>query len=379
MWKRAIVVFNMLLNIFLLSGCWSYVEIDQQISVSGIAIDIGEHGKKYHLSAEILSVDQKEKSKINANVIETDGDTIFEAINDLTMLSSKKLYFGHCKTMVIGEEIAKNGITELLDLPVRSHELRTTIDIVISKGCSAKEILMTEGVATSIISYKINNLLKNSQKAVGGSAYSKTYMIYNSIQAEGCCTAIPVLEIQKIEDKKLLKLCGSGVFKKDRMVGFLNEQQTMDLSFANNEIKTGIITTEAVDDPHSNMSFEIYKSKTKTEIQFKDGEITVNVSVKTAVEIGEVEIEADYTNSTATEKIRLFLEKELEKDIYLLIDIAQKDMKCDIFGIGMQINKNYPEMWNKYKNNWEEIFPKVKFNVKCEVKINGTGVTNKSA
>ena len=205
MLKRAIVVFNVLVNIFLLTGCWNYVEIDEQINVSGFAIDVGENDKKYHFSAEIITASLEEKGPLNSNVIETDADTVFEAIRNLLTLTSKRLYFGHCKTMVIGEGVAKHGIKEILDLPVRNHELRTTIDIVISKGCKAKEILLTEAVVTTIIAYRINDILKNSKAAVGESPFFKTYLVYNNVQAEGVATVIPALEIRNIEDKKVAK------------------------------------------------------------------------------------------------------------------------------------------------------------------------------
>lgn len=379
MLKRAIVVFNVLVNIFLLTGCWNYVEIDEQINVSGFAIDVGENGKKYHFSAEIIMASLEEKGPLNSNVIETDADTVFEAIRNLLTLTSKRLYFGHCKTMVIGEGVAKHGIKEILDLPVRNHELRTTIDIVISKGCKAKEILLTEAVVTTIIAYRINDILKNSKAAVGESPFFKTYLVYNNVQAEGVATVIPALEIRNIEDKKVAKLLGVGVFKEDKLVGFLDEIQTKQLSFINNKIKSGLLTTESLNDKNKSMSYEIYKSKTKTKISFDNNEITVNINVKTYVNIGEAETKADYSDPKEVDKARENLQRNMEKDLNNLIKVAQKDFECDIFGIGNKINKNYPNKWHKYKENWEETFQKIKFNVKSEVRIKGSGVTNMAA
>ena len=379
MCKRAIVLLIILTHLFLLTGCWNYVEIDQQINVAGFGIDEGKNGKKYHFSVEVITADQKGNSSINSNVIEADGDTVFEAIRNIITLSSKKLYFGHCKTMVIGEKIAKYGIADDLDLPVRNHELRTTIDVVIARGCSAKELLSSDAVATSITSYRINDLLKSSEKALGKSPIFKTYLVYNSIQAEGVSTVIPALEIQNVGEKKVAKLCGVGVFKKDQLIGYLDELQTKHLSIMNDKMKTGLLTTKSADDSNSNMSFEIYKSKTKLKINFDENEISVDVDVKTSVNIGETEKAADYTDSTEIQKTKELLQRDIELDLEQLIKTAQQDIKCDIFGIGMLINKNYPKMWNKYQQNWEDTFPKIKFNVKSEVKIIGSGVSNMSA
>ncbi|NLH01827.1 MAG: Ger(x)C family spore germination protein [Clostridiales bacterium] len=379
MWKRAIIIFHVLIMILMLTGCWNAVEIDQQMNVSGIATDIGEQGRRYHICAEIVAVSTRGGSGINVYVIETEGDTIFESIRNLMTLTSKKLYFGHCKTMIIGEEIAKYGISEILDMPIRDHELRMTMNIAVSKGCAAKEILMTEGVSAPIISYKIHDMIKNCEKVIGSAPYSKTYLVYNCIQTQGVCSVIPAVELQKIQNNKVLKLCGAGVFKKCKLVGFLNELQTKNLSFMNNKIRSGLLTFEAPESSYADMSFEIYKSKTKTDISFDGSGITVNITVKTTAGIGEVGQKANYSNFAEIEKTRNHLEKEMEKDFYLLIATSQKDLHCDIFGIGMQISKHYPQKWEKYKDNWEETFPTVKFNVKSEVRIKGSGVVNRAA
>jgi len=229
------------------TGCWNYVEIDQQINVSGLGVDVGREGKKYHLSAEVVAVGKKEKGEITVSVIETDSDTVFEGIRNLMTLTSKKLYFGHCKTLIIGQKTAKKGIADILDMTIRNHELRKEMDIAISKDCDARDILMTEGISTPIMSYKIYDLLKTIEKSVGVSMITKAYMVFNSLQSEGVSTVIPALEISRVEDQKVLKLSGGAVFCEDRLSGFIDELQVKDLSFLNDEIIDGLLTVESAD------------------------------------------------------------------------------------------------------------------------------------
>ncbi|NCU33014.1 MAG: hypothetical protein EOM23_08815, partial [Candidatus Moranbacteria bacterium] len=221
--------------------------------------------------------------------------------------------------------------------------------------------------------------LKTSVKAVGSSPISKAYLVFNSIQTEGVCTVIPALEIRNIEDEEALKLCGAGIFVKDKLQCCIDEFQTKSLSFINNKIKTGLLTIKISDQSNQFISYEIYKSKTKRELLFEEDVLSVNIIVETTVIIGEVETKADFTKTQEIEKIRQLLKKNLEEDLSRLIDTAQVKMKCDIFGIGPQINRNYPEMWEKYKDDWDEIFKKLKINVECRIKINGSGISNKTA
>ena len=132
--KKVIILFMVVANLFLLSGCWNYVEINGQINVSGLAVDIGRQGRKYHLSAEVITVGVKEKDQVSANVVETDADTVFEGIRNMMTITTKKLYFGHCKAFVIGEKAAESGIAEILDMVIRNHELRIEVRCSCCKG-----------------------------------------------------------------------------------------------------------------------------------------------------------------------------------------------------------------------------------------------------
>ena len=362
-------------NLFLLSGCWNYVEINGQINVSGLAVDIGRQGRKYHLSAEVITVGVKEKDQVSANVVETDADTVFEGIRNMMTITTKKLYFGHCKAFVIGEKAAESGIAEILDMVIRNHELRIEVDVVVAKGCDAKDILMTEGIANPIMSYKIHDLMNTSPQAVGASPVTKAYKVFNSIQNEGVCTVVPTLEIVQVEEKKVLKLTGVAVLDGDKLSGCLDERQTKYLSLLNDKIgNSGLLTVNDSQEEDLFLSYEIYKSKTKRILVFNEKIPTVNISVNTHVIIGEVETEVDFTKREEIEKVRGLLETSMNEDLTQLINTAQTTLGCDILGIGAQMQREDPKMWEKYKDNWDEIFKKLKITVENKIEITGSGI-----
>lgn len=373
--KKFVLLFIVAVNVFLLTGCWNYVEINGQINVSGIAVDIGRFGKKYHLSAEIITVSSKEKESVSASVVETESDTVFEGIRNLMTITTKKLYFGHCKAFVISEKAAKNGIGEILDMTIRNHELRIEVDVVIAKSGEARQVLLTEGIANPIMAYKIYDLMETSPKAVGGALTTKAYKVFNSIQSDGMSTVIPALEIRDAEDKKVLKFAGVAVFDKDKLVGYLDERQTKYLSFLNDKIgRSGLLTFKASEKPDLFLSYELYKNDTKRKMRF-DGEVpSVEITVNTSVIIGEAEIQADFSKPEELEKARRLFEENMEKDLTELIYTAQAKLDCDILGLGSQMEKSNPKMWEKYKDNWNQTFKKLKINVKCKAAITGSGI-----
>lgn len=373
MWKKVIAVGIITLNLFLLTGCWNKIEIDEQLNVAGVAIDVGENGKSFHISAEAVTTKTQEKSAIDTKVIEADGNTIFEAFRGMVDIASKKLYFGNCKVVIVSEALARKGISQLIDIVTRNHETRSNMDIVISEGCSAKDVLLTEAVASPIVSYEIHELLRATEKNAGKAALSESYQVSNSIQTAGVSTVIPVLQLCKVEDSKTFKFSGVGVFNKDKLVGFLTPHETKILSFINNKIKNGLLTIEAFNGSHSYVSFEISGSKSQKKYQEINNTLKVDVITETKVLIGEVGPKTDFIKA-GRETIKLQLEEKMEEDFYLLINKAQTELKSDIFGIGLYIYKNSPELWEKYSVNWDETFKTLEIVVDCKVEILGSGM-----
>lgn len=375
--KKIAVLLLAAVQLFLLSGCWNYVEIDEQINVSGMAFDVGREGKRLHLSVEIVTVGKGEQSQFESHVMEAEGDTVFEAVRQLMDVSSKKLYFGHCKLMVIGESLARSGIRELLDLPLRNHELRTTMDVVIAKGCSGRDVLCTKGLTTTIVSYRVCDMLKTCGKSAGCASMMKDYQVYDGLEAEGLSVTIPALEITQIDSEDIVGLCGTGVFDGDRLIGWLTERQTAAFSLLRGTYKTGLVTTESAESPYYNTSFEIYKAKTDTKVSCAaDGSVTADVRVKLWVNVGEVQTKTDFRDPAQTERTEYALEKNIERDLNHVADLSQHTWHCDISGVGQRLSKKDPADWEKLGPDWKDRFQKVRFQIRAEVVLISSGVSD---
>lgn len=363
------------INMFLLSGCWNYVEIDQVISVSGFAVDVGQMGKKLHLSAEIISVGATNKEELTVSVIETDSDTILEGIRNLMLLTSKKLYFGHCKVFVVGEEMAKKGIEEIIDLPIRDHEIRISMQLMIAKNGEGKDILCSEALSIPIVAYKLYDLTKVFNISVGESLTPQLYKICNSIQTEGQSTVVPALELKKVEDKLMPELVGGAVFYKDKMRGYLDENEVKDLSILKNKLKTGVIKIKDPEKPEDFQLFELNKIKANTKLEC-DGEPKVKITVSSSANLAETQNSKDFMDLKVIEVTEAGFEEDTKEQYYAFIRTAQEELKCDVLGIGVMMQKEYPKVWEKYKDDWNKTFETLQIDIQCKMKITGSGTNN---
>ncbi|MFZ2538331.1 MAG: Ger(x)C family spore germination protein [Oscillospiraceae bacterium] len=372
--KKIVILLIIISNIFLLSGCWNYSEIDKMSIVAGFAIDKGENGQKYNLSAELVNIQGGEKaSAVSSKVLEASGNTIFDALRNMISINPQKLYIGHCKVIIVSEELAREGIIPVLDVFLRDHELRITNDVLIAKNVKAKEILLQKSETPTINSYNIDEMLHNSSMSLSKSTNVQVYQLVNTISTKGISSTLPAIKIEKINNKDVYKLDGIAIFLKDKLLGFLNDEESKDFLFIVNKIKGGTITTKIEDNKNLYISGEIFKSKTNVKHEYENTELSVNIETETIIAINDIGAYTNYADINEYIILEKQFKKQLQGDIKSLISKVQNDFGCDIFGFGKSINENDKALWEKYKSNWNETFKTLKVNVDSKIIIRSSG------
>ena len=361
-----------------LAGCWNYTEVNKQVTVAGLAIDKGEAGKKYHISVEIINVGRDGKSQIESTILEAEGDTVFETLRDMVTVSSKKLFFGHCKILIIGEDLAKEGLLEAIDFVFRDHETRISMNVLMSKGCRAKDILSTKGIMAPIVSYEINDLLETTQKSVGELADVHIYQLINDLETTGISSTVPALELVPVEDFMTFKFAGTGIFKQDKLVGYITPDESKILMLINNKIKHAVFRVK-IDPPQNGyLAFEVYKNKTKIIPYCDNNQLHFEIKIDTCVNLGEVGlVRPNIEPEEAMRKMKEGLEKSLEDEVQQLVIKVQKELGRDIFGFGQKINQHDPKLWEQYVDIWDQAFKEVTVQVDCNVDIRSKGMNRR--
>jgi spore germination protein KC len=104
-------------NTMLLSGCWNYREIDKLAIVAGVAIDREQETNRFLMTTEIIDLKSSGKEvEIKSQKIDTEGETIFDAVRNMIKISAKRLYWSHLKVIIISQDIAKEGVVQVIDL-----------------------------------------------------------------------------------------------------------------------------------------------------------------------------------------------------------------------------------------------------------------------
>lgn len=363
----------------LFCGCWNYQDIEKLSIVAGFAIDKNEQGDKYIVTVEVVDFEMiGTQAKQTGKYIESEGNTIFDAIRNIVDVTGKRFYWAHANVVIISQDIAKEGIIPAIDLILRDTEIREELYVLISKEKTAKEVLKQETILSQISANNIENMLTN-QKVVGDSHAVKAYDLMGTLEEEGISVTLPAIHLSKNSENKTAELDGTAVFKSDKLVGFLDTDESKYFLFIINKIKRGVITLNENSSSHmDNITLEIYKTKTKVKPEFSDKKLTMNINIKTDVALGEIETSANYLKKDKLDKLKKDAEEKVKSSVEKVIKKVKNDFDTDIFGFGMFTRAYIPSVWRSAQKDSKNLLKDLKTNVKVDITIRNSALASKT-
>lgn len=370
-------IYILLLFIFIstnLSSCWNYREINDMSIVSGVAIDKGGTDGKYEVTVELIDIQQGKDVNMHSKYITLSGNTMFEISRNMIALIGKKLYWSHSKSIIISEDIARDGISGILDWYSRDAETRTDARILVSKENTAKEVLKSKPVTENYTSFELSKLLKN-EDTLSNIPVVDLWDILDTLAQEGLSTWLPTVKINKNNDDNILQVDGSAIFSKDKLIGCIDENSTKNILFAKDKVNGGLLVLDK--ESESTITFEIFKNKTTIKPSIENGNLQFNIYTDTTVSLDEIQSDYEFYTEEGKNELENELSDMLQKSIYSSIKRIQSEYGADILGFGAKLNEDNPATWNDVKDDWDKIFKTLTISVNSKVNIKNSAVTSK--
>lgn len=362
-------------TVFVTSGCWNYREVEDLAVVSGMAID--KNDGKFYVTSEIIDVTGGKNSKISTRLITSEGITIFDALRKTIKKAGKRLYFSHAEIFIIGEEVAKEGLVPVMDWVSRDTEPRDALHILISKERTAKEILQHKPMTSDVLSFELRKMIKY-EKSLAFTPDVQEWQFIVDLAAAGISATLPTVNLTTDDNSMIPEITGTGVFKQDRLVGYLNGEETKTMLFIKNKIKGGLLSKkEYKDNSETNVALEIFKNKTKLKPRFANGKITMEISTDTDASIGENGGRENYIDEPARTKLKTDFEAMLENNIKNLVKKTQEQYDSDIFGFGKAVKLGMPDLWKQIEYRWDQLYKDVEVEVHSTINIKNSAFTTK--
>lgn len=368
--KKFVLIIITLFILLISSGCYNYKEINDMAIVSSIGIDKDNKNDKYIVSAQIMNSKESEDSEDSQITVYTkEGDTVHEALRNITLKSPRKLYGNHLSKIVLSEEVAKEGIDNILDIFNRITEVRNEFIITIVKEDKASDVLKVLTTTESIPAEYVKLSLKIADETSGLTYATKLDEFISLYLKKGIDPVVPVLKIDKKEKKgttinnitttnpiSKIVIEDLAVTNKGKLETYLKNEEVIGYNFLRNQIQKMIIPVKC-DDENNYASISILKNKTKNNATKKDNKYIINFNINSEAIITEYNCRKDLTDEKVIKELEKDTEKKIKRYIKKSLD-KQKETKGKFLGLERLIYLDYP----KYKNE--------DYSVKYNVKVN---------
>lgn len=372
-------------------------ELDSLAVVLGIAIDkaeekdeigsesFGEDSEKLLLTAQVvrnISISQNSSESESSGSgnegdlgrpywnVQVVGSNLLETLRSAIHITNRRLYVAHNQVVIISKDIAQQGIAKYLDYFFRDHETRYDVGIVISDG-KAGEVLDVVSHLESFPAQDLKKLVERQKDDAHGPqctlfSFIKDYKIpYKS-------TLVPIVRIITPEESDnkspYLHIAGSAVFKDDKMVTSLDENQTRGALWVLGQVENGII---ALDYEGANVAIEIIEGSGDFNVEYVDGRIKIKANAKMTGVLGELQ-GSRKVEPVVLRAIEKACAEEIESKIRSAFNEIQSN-KADVLGIAERFYRYHYKTWKKIADDFDSLYENADLTVDVKTEIIRTG------
>lgn len=374
--------------LLLLTGCWDKKELNELAVATGLSIDKAENGYKF--SVQIVNPieisPQASASGITPVTVRSkQGETMYETMRRLSLTNSRRIYTPHLRLLVISEEVAREGIEDVLDYLSRDRDFRADFFIIIAKGSKAEDILKIQTITEKIPANALYNILETSGKVWAETVSINLGELLDMMTIPGTSPVLSGMQVKgDLKEGETIantetthspagfNYVGLGVFKKDKLIGWLSEEEGKGYNYITDNIHNTVGHINCADG--GKISIEVIRSKTKQHANTNiDGKPRIELDIRIQANIGEADCSVDLENPNEISKLETLMEERITDIINTTINRVQEEYKTDIFGFGETIYRSYPKVWKEIEGDWEEHFANLDIKIKVNVNINELG------
>ncbi|MZP29645.1 Ger(x)C family spore germination protein [Heliobacterium undosum] len=375
---RAGLLFACFVLILPVAGCWNYREIRDLGIVVGAAFD--KEGEQIHLTVELMSTKTGEKAEgggslgIRPQLFESSGKTVFEAVRNMIAKSGKKLYWSHAKAFIVSEEMARDGMIQITDWINRDAEVRSQTWVLVTRGERAADIFKTKSKLFDTVSMQLEETLRRYGNS--GKLLSTTVGDFvEDMEAPGIGATIPFVQTAENAGDKVPQIGGTALFRGERLVGYLDAEETRSLLFIRDRMNRGSLIAVSTERPKTEVSLEIYRSKTKRALHVEGNRPVIELTVEPLADIAEISTEKDVIDLEKKEELTEKANKQLARELQKTIREVQEKYQTDVFGFGQMIHHRRPDLWEAIEQTgWERVFPDLEVQTIVDFRLKGSAL-----
>lgn len=365
------------------TGCWSEREVEKLavVTIAGFDQVTVDGQEQYRITDRVLNPHSGKGSTDPASqnddiLVTGTGSTLQETSREATLRTPRQPYFGQMEAVIVGESLAKEGMEQVVELLGRYPEARLRPFIMVAKG-SAYDVLKSKPEMDKTLSREIIDLADNKNLKLGVTCSCDLNKFFQSLLADDISATTGVIEKTKspTTNEDRVNLVGMAAFRKDKLVGYLNIEETMGaLMLWNrfNNCRTPIAISRS---DKEKFTYLLRSDKCKIVPEVQDDTVHYKINVETT---GDVD---DLTGIEITPENIPGLEDEVEKRISGIVQDTisrAQNLNSDFIGFAYWLHRKDPKAWQSWKSKWDQAFPDVTYEISVTSNIANNGQLTKN-
>lgn len=370
----------------LLTGCGKR-EINDLAMVTAVGLDKGDKPGSIRITAQIVRpADARGQTGAPSGgtgqpiySATADGESIFSAMRNLARFTSRRIFWAQNFIIVINENVAREGVSDILDFFTRNHETRMNTWMVATPNKASELVSTITGL--EVVPGEATDKLLRQNEIVSDAPRTNVMRFQESFLSKSTHPVLAKMQLKKrgISNKKpkefgsikQVELTGTAVFNRDKMVGWLSPSNSRGLLFFIEKVSSADVVLPCPDaskKSNKRVSLELKNQKFQVNPMYKNGKPQFDVQLITYADL--VESECSVPLEKMQKQLETALKKNLQKEIEGVIQKAQKKYKVDFLKLGEIFENRYPAEWRTIQNRWDQVFSRTDITVHVEAHVN---------
>ncbi|UQZ33933.1 Ger(x)C family spore germination protein [Paenibacillus sp. PK3_47] len=351
--------------LLLLTGC-EFKDIDRRIFVVAIGVDPGTQEGFFKVSLK-LAVPQGDVTKIDEKmlILTEESTSISEALRRMKSRVEKELDYVHCKSLILGEGLARKDVRHVIDWSVRRRDIQLILNFAVGRP-GALEVLKVKPPSERIPSNSL--ILAMSGQGTESPFITSVfaYQMMRDVYEKGQDPIMPVIEAQGKEEFLINKIA---LMDKQRI--------RLELSPDESRLFNLLARTNLRSNFPAIVDGEMYQYYTESSsssykiVTPEDGKpfIRYTIKIKAIVEENSTE---DVVTPDLMRRISSSGEEWLVREVHELLTKI-RDSGLDPLGWGLHYGSRH---WNNDTEMqvWSAMYPELDFEVKADVNVKYSGM-----
>jgi len=180
----------------------------------------------------------------------------------------------------------------------------------------------------------------------------------------------------EVGDNPEVRVAKTAVFKRDKLIGTLDEKESRGLLWVLGKIQKGVISFTAANSSEV-VSIEVTRAHSAVNAKINDtGELVINIFVRMEGNLADQTGMVNLSDFEVRRSIEASLAETIKDEIRSALNKAQKELKSDVFGFGGAFFRAYPRLWrDTLEKRWDELYPFISVNIDVKAYVRRSNLT----